>query len=308
MSGMAWLAILLVALGSIGWWWTHPPDPAADLGARGHALERVERVPAPELGVRVERWRMISAKPDTVTGLWRGPAPRAAAEAGPEAWAVVMLGGIGTDDRATLLVPDSLPVGVLAVSWPWKGSRHMSHGEFLTRLPAIRAAMLATPAAMARGVAAVRDVAPGRRVALLGASLGAPPTIAALSLARPDALVIVDGVADLGRLLSSETARTLGGGPAARLVAPAAGALGARLVASLEPSRHAAEARGIPVLLLDARGEERLPPECVAALHAAFPAASRATHAGRHMRPEEHEEIQAIVEAAWSWLSALPGR
>jgi hypothetical protein len=94
MSGMAWLALVLIALGSLGWWWTHPPDPAAELGAHSHPLARVERVPAPELGVRAERWRMISAAGDTVTGLWRGPALGAAADAEPHAWTVVMLGGI----------------------------------------------------------------------------------------------------------------------------------------------------------------------------------------------------------------------
>ena len=306
MTGITWAAIALAAFGSIAWWWAHPPDPAADLAARDHALARVERAPAPELGARVERWRMISTSGDTVTGLWRGPAPRRDPDTGSPAWAVVLLGGIGTDDRATLLVPDSLPVGVLSVSWPWKGSRHMGRREFVMHLPAIRAAMLATPAAMARGVAAVHHVAPGDRVALLGASVGAPPTIATLALTRPDALVIVDGAADLGRLLASETARTLGGGAAARLVAPAAGALAARLVSSLEPARHAGEAQGIPTLLLDAQGEERLPRPCITALHAAFPAAARGTHPGRHMRPEEHAEILAIVDAAWRWLSALP--
>ncbi|MFI5370599.1 MAG: hypothetical protein ACHQ52_03500, partial [Candidatus Eisenbacteria bacterium] len=261
---------LLLTLAVATWWWAHPPDPATELRARDHPLARLERVAAPELGARVERWRMIAADGDTVSGLWRGPAPATTRNhpsatptgagaisasgqpAAPPSWVVVLLGGIGTDDRAALLIPDSLAVGVLAVSWPWKGSRRMGRWEFIARSPAIREAMLRAPAAMARGVAAARHEAPGARVALLGASLGAPPTIAALALTRPDALVIVDGAADLRALLRSETSRALGGGKVAALLAPAAGALAARLVSSLEPERHGAEAHGIPTLVLDA--------------------------------------------------------
>src|SRR5207344_1836374 len=113
---------------------------------------------------------------------------QAGANAHPS-WVVVLLGGIGTDDRSALLVPDSLPVGVLAVSWPWKGSRQMSPHEFLLRVPAIRVALLETPGAIARGVEAARRACPGARVALIGASLGVPPTVAALPLANADALV-----------------------------------------------------------------------------------------------------------------------
>ncbi|MFI5371564.1 MAG: hypothetical protein ACHQ52_08405, partial [Candidatus Eisenbacteria bacterium] len=100
--------------------------------------------------------------------------------------------------------------------------------------------------------------------------------------------------------------RALGGGKVAALLAPAAGALAARLVSSLEPERHGAEAHGIPTLVLDAASEERYPPVCVSRLHAAFPEAMRATHPGRHMRPEERGEILAIVDAAWAWLRDLP--
>jgi len=47
--------------------------------------------------------------------------------------------------------------------------------------------------AIARGVDALRRANPDARVAIVGASLGVPPVVAALPLARPDALVLVDG-------------------------------------------------------------------------------------------------------------------
>ncbi|HEX5633888.1 MAG TPA: hypothetical protein VFX50_11705, partial [Gemmatimonadales bacterium] len=96
------------------------------------ALLKLERIPAPELGPGFERWRMIGAHRDTVTGIWRsGAADGAGPSSAQPHWSVVVLGGIGTDDRAALLVPDSLPVNVLAVSWPWKGARQMGAWQFV---------------------------------------------------------------------------------------------------------------------------------------------------------------------------------
>ena len=300
-----WLGALAL-LASAAWWWTHPPDAAADLRARASELARLERAPADDLGPRLERWRMIGANGDTTSALWR-PAAGASATGGDSAWVVVILGGIGTDDRSVLLVPDSLEVGVLAVSWPWSGPRKMGRLAFLARVPALREALLRTPAGLAAGVAAARRSSPGARVALLGASLGVPPTAAAAALAHPDAMVLVDGAADLARLLRSEVARTLGGAAGAAL-APFAGSLGGRLLSSLEPARHAAGARHLPVLLIDAEREDRYPPACVASLHAAYPHARNATHPGAHLRPEHRDEVEAIVGAAWRWLSELPVR
>lgn len=291
------IALLLAALGAIAAWWLRPPDPEAELRAPVRPLLTLVREPAPALGRGLERWRMIAAGSDTVRGLWR---PSAAADTTP--WVAVILGGIGTDERAALLVPDSLPIGVLAVSWPWRGPRHMSLPTFLTRLPALREALLHTPGVVARGVAAVRKAHPGARVVLLGASLGVPPMAAAVPLSRPDALVLVDGAADLGPLVRRETERALGHGIVAALVAPPAGALAARLLSSLEPSRFGTAARDLPVLLLDAESETRYPPECVQRLHATFPHATRAIHRGAHMRPEDRRQLGAIIDTTWAWL------
>jgi len=294
------LFLLLLAAGA--WWWTHPPDPIAELRARAHTLQRIDRVPVPGLGRGVERWTLIAAG-DTVTALWK-PGVHDAAVA---PWVVVALGGIGTDDRAALLVPDRLPIDVLAVSWPWKGPRDMETLEFLASVPDLREAMLQTPAAIALGVAAARRARPHARVALVGASLGVPPTVAALPLTRVDALVLLDGAADLGRLMRSETERALGGGTVARLIAAPAGALGARLVAPLEPARHgiAAVPPRPPVLLVDAEQERLYPPECVTRLHAAFPGATVVTHPGGHIRPQDRFTMIAIVSKVRPWLMDL---
>jgi hypothetical protein len=304
--------LLVACAGALVVWWSHPPDPAADLAARSSPLAYLARVPAPELGPRAERWWMIGASGDTVTGIWRTAPPVADAPsigAGallhePE-WSIVILGGIGTDDRAALLVPDSLPVAVLAVSWPWSGPRRMQSLEFVARLPAMHEALLLTPGAVARAVEAAQRASPGGRVALVGASLGAAPTMAAMRLANPDALILIDGAADLPRLLRSEISRALGGGVAGTLLAPPAAALGGRLLWSLEPARHAEALRRTPVLLLNAAEEERYPPACVERLHSALPGATRAIHPGGHLRVR-HVQIAPVVDAIWRWVRTLP--
>jgi hypothetical protein len=269
-------------------------------------LESLTREPAPELGARVERWRMRTADEAMYTGLWCGPVDAGASTMRPAAWSVALLGGFGTDDRAALLMPDTLPVGVLALSWPWRGPRSMSRLGFLARVPALRRTVLEAPATLAAGVAALRRAAPDARVALLGASLGAPPAIAAVPEAHPDALVLVDAAADLPALFAVETRRLLGGGVSARLAAAPAGTIAGGLVGQLEPDRHAHASRALPVLVLDAAHEERYPARCVTRLHAAFPHATLARHDGAHIRPEDREQIAAIVRVASGWLEALP--
>jgi hypothetical protein len=178
----------------------------------------------------------------------------------------------------------------------------MSRARFVASVPALRASLLRTPRALARGVEAVRRVRPGSRVAMVGASLGVPPTVAALPLVRADGLVLVGGAADLERLLRSEAARALGGGPLATGVATLAAPLGAWLLAPLEPSGVAAAARALPTLLVDAEREERLPRACVERLHAAFPHATRARHPGAHLRPEDERQMRVILDTAWEWM------
>jgi hypothetical protein len=299
---LAMLPFALIA--ATWWWWTHPPDPAMEVIRQSSPLVRVERRPAPERGTGLERWRLALANGDTVHALWR-PAP-GARDPAARPWTVVLLGGIGTDDRAALLVPDAIPAHVLAVSWPWRGPRRMSPFEFVARAPAIRRALLHTPAAIAAGVWAVRREVPGTRVAVLGASLGAPPTAAALRLAEADAMVLVDGAADLETLLRSEVARAVGGGAAGAVLGPPLGSLAARLLAALDPAHHGEAARHTPVLLVDAAAEDRYPLACVRRLHAAYPAATRTTHPGAHLRPENTEQVASIVGSAWNWLAALP--
>lgn len=301
------LAMLPVAFAAtLWWWWAHPPEPALTLLAHRGFTASVQREPAPELGPRLERWRIAVTHGDTLRALFRAASPSARAKRTGRPWAVVMLGGIGTGDRAALLLPDSLAVDALALEWPMRSPQGLPWHGFLRRVPAMRHALLHAPAALAHGAAALRRERSPVRVALLGASLGTPVAVAALRLTQAEALVLVDGMADLEALFDSETRRVLPHPWLDAALAPPAASLAARLADPLEPRHHAEAAQRMPVLLVDAEAEQRYPPASVQALHAALPHAERRTHPGAHLRPEDGAQVRAIIQEVDGWLRALP--
>ena len=291
-------ALALAALAAAWWWW--PPDPIRVLRAHAPALARVEREPAPLLGARVQHWRLISSAGDTATALWRGAPPGTAAP-----WTVVLLGGLHTGDRAVLLLPPDGPFNALAVDWPWHGPRRLTPWRFVLEAPAIRTAVLRSPGVLARGVeAAVRaPEVDEERIALLGASLGVPPALAALRLTRaPRALVLVDGAADLRALLETGLEREQ---IPAVLAAPLA-ALGSRLVRPLEPSLHVGAAARLPVLLINGEADEFLPRAAVRRLQQGLPHARVRWRPGPHLRPGRAQLIADLASEVVGWLETLP--
>ncbi len=293
------LTVTVGAATALAAWWWLPADPLRALRARAPALVRVVREPIPGSSAGVERWRLISAAGDTATALWR-PAPRGTLDP----WTVVLMGGLQTGDRAVLLLPEG-PFHALAVDWPWSGPRRLSPWRFLLEAGAIRAAVLRTPGVLARGVEAVARApeVDARRIALLGASLGAPPALAALRLTpRPAALVLVDGAADLRALMAAGLARL---GVPSPLASPLA-ALGARFVRPLEPSLHLRAAARLPVLLVNSEQDELLPARAVRELHAGLPRADTLWRPGAHVRPGQAREIAAMTAEVTAWLLARP--
>uniref|UniRef100_A0A832I5S7 Alpha/beta hydrolase n=1 Tax=Eiseniibacteriota bacterium TaxID=2212470 RepID=A0A832I5S7_UNCEI len=290
-------AIALIAL-ALAAWWLWPSDGVAELRARHAPLVRVLRAPRPDLGPGVERWVMVTARGDTVRGLWR-PAP------GAGRWTAVLLGGIGTGDRAALLVPPGLGVSVLAIEWTWDGPRRLGALGLLANAGAIRDAALASPAALATGLEAAAR-APGvdtARVALLGVSLGVPPALAALWLSSvPDAVALVHGAGDLAMPFARGLERA-GVRPG---LARAGGALAARLLRPLEPWRNARAARGVPVLLVNSDADELLPRPSIARLHAALPHATVRWEDGAHIRPQQRDRIARLSARVLDWLERLP--
>src|SRR5437867_11711045 len=103
-------------------------DPGPVLERHHSPLARVWRSAAPGLGARVERWRLVTARGDTVRALWRSAPPGV-----PDPWTAVMLGGFQTGERAALLLPEGAPFHVLAVDWPLRGPRTLTPAEFAWR-------------------------------------------------------------------------------------------------------------------------------------------------------------------------------
>ena len=299
----AWLiAALLAGVAAAAWWWSRPTDPAAELRARWSPLARLERVPAPELGAAFERWSVVTAAGDTARGLWRAAGPGNVEHPGtPRPWTVVMMGGLDAGERAALLIPPELSANALAMAWPWPGPRRLSALGFLLRLGAIREAALRSPAILALGVeAAARepDVDPGR-VALLGASLGVPAAVAALRLTRePEALVLVDGAADLERVLDAGLRRE--GWP--RPLAGPLASLAYRSVLPLEPALNARAAAGRRVLIINAAHDQLLPRRAIERLHAAFPGAEIRWREGAHIDARQGSTSAATAREVEAWL------
>ncbi|MBI5709150.1 MAG: hypothetical protein HZC42_02445 [Candidatus Eisenbacteria bacterium] len=290
------LAVLALLAAAAACWWLWPADPVGELRHRWSPLARVERISAPQLGERIERWRLTASDGSRATGLWRAAPPGTA-----RPWTVVLLGGLVTGDRAALLLPADAPVHVLAMDWPWEGSRRMPVLRMLRELGAIRHAALRSPAVLALGVAAAarQPEADPERVALVGASLGVPPAVAALRLTPvPRALVLIDGGAGLSAMFRHllERARW----PA--LFAAPLGALAARLVRPLEPALHAEATRRVRVLVINGDRDEMLPPGAIRRLHASCPGAEVRWRHDTHLRPRRLDVIAATAREAGEWL------
>jgi hypothetical protein len=288
--------LIALVVGAVSLWWIFPPDPVSVLRGHHSPLAAVERRPLATLGPRVERWRLVTSDGDTVSGLWRRAGAGVAAP-----WTVVLLGGLVTGDRAALLLPADLPVNVLAMDWPWKGPRKMPALEIVRRLPEIRTAVLRSPSVLALGVDAVarQPEVDRSRVLALGASLGVPPTVAALRLtAAPRALVLIDGGGDLEGMCRAGLERER----VPRWLAVPIAALAARLVHPLEPSLHGEVGTRRRVLLLNSRHDQRIPAASIERLHRTFPQAETRWSAETHLNPRDLGRIAGTAHEVTRWL------
>jgi hypothetical protein len=292
-------------------WWSDQPDGVDVLRAYRSPMALVARSPLPVIGPRVERWTMVDERGDTFTGLWRAALPRAAhakaeSEATGRPWTAVLLGGFYTGDRAALLLPETLHVHALAVDWPWNGPRKLSAIQFVSLLPAIRRAVLRSPAVLALGVDAVsrQPEVDATRIALIGASLGVPSTVAALELtSAPVACALVYGGADIETWMSHALTRHGRSDRVARMVA----CLAFAFVRPLEPALHSAAAAKLRMLILNARSDEFVPLAVAEALHRAFPQAAVRWKEGRHLAGRRGTVVDDLAAEVEAWLEKAVG-
>jgi len=273
-------------------------DPTSVLKPYYSPPLRLERRPVRAMGARVQRWVIISARGDTVFGLWR-PAPARVARP----WTAVLLGGFHTGDRAALLVPNDTLFNTLAVNWPWRGKRKLTPAEFALQLPAIQRAVQRTPAVLALGVEAVAQSrgVDASRIVIVGASLGVPPVLAALRLTSvPAAVVLVDGGADLETMIRAGLEREGWVSGAAAL--SAAGAM--QWLWPLEPMLNAPVAARLPVLLMNSASDERVPRASVLKLQESLPHATIRWRSGPHLRPSQKDVFARLTLEVDAWLRA----
>ena len=265
----------------------------------------------PDLGPRVERWSLVDDRGGHFTGLWRA-AVRPTRDSGQSSdlrdrpWTVVLLGGFYAGDQATLLLPDTLGVHMLAVDWPWHGPRRLTTSQFVRMLPDIHQMLVQSPAVLALGVDAVSrqpEVDPSR-IALIGASLGVPSTVAALELTQaPAACALVYGGADIQTWMGHELPKHIW--PPA--LAPLLASVLFDFVRPLEPSLHSKAAARARFLILNARADQSVPAEVAEALHRALPHATVRWKEGRHISSRRNAQLDGIAAEVEAWLESRPG-
>jgi dienelactone hydrolase len=260
------------------------------------------RVDSAQAGTALERVRLTSAAGRRVTCLLRRPAVAVATRA--EA-AVLLFGGIGTGGRAATLVDPSHRAVVLACDYPWDDPSRLPWWRIAWRMPAIRADVLATPQALAVAASflvGLPDVDP-RRVAGIGASLGVPFVASwAAEDPRVGAVALVYGGGDLRALFEANLRRKV----ATRWLRRALAAVGATLLADLDPARSAPRIAPRPLLLVGSREDERVPRTSVDALVAAArPPVTTVWFDGGHMVPRDTALLRAISDATVAWLARV---
>jgi hypothetical protein len=310
--GVGTLAAFLVVASVLVWWRAFPPDAVDVLRTYRSSLAQVTREEMPDLGPRVERWSLVDERGEHFTGLWRAAVPPTS-DSGRSSnpvdrpWTVVLLGGFYAGDQATLLLPETLGVHMLAVDWPWHGPRRLNTSQFVRLLPDIHQMLMQSPAVLALGVDAVsrQPEVDASRIALIGASLGVPSTVAALELTNaPAACALVYGGADIEAWMSHELPRHIW----PKALAPLLASIFFDFVRPLEPSLHREAAVRARFLILNARDDQFVPTEVTEALRRALPHATVRWKDGRHISSRRNAQLDGIAAEVEAWLESRPGQ
>jgi predicted alpha/beta hydrolase family esterase len=194
---------------------------------------------------------------------------------------------------------------MIAAIRKWNARQRMAT-SFASRLVAIycfASCRERTSAALALGVEAVSrqpEVDPAR-IALVGASLGVPSTVAALDLTRlPAAGALLYGGADIETWMRDALTRH---GSPRRLAGVAASAAFA-FVRGLEPVAHAGRASPVRMLIVNARFDRFVPLAAAEALHRAFPHAAVRWKEGPHLDGRPGTLIDGLAAEVEAWLEA----
>lgn len=216
--------------------------------------------------------------------------------------AIINLAGVRTGRMAAELIQPDSPYIILGLDYPWDGPTKLSAWQFLTRLFAIRRAMLLTPSATMLGIDYLTtraDLDPSA-IVLAGASFGGQlAAVAGAVDERASAVLVVFGGGDYSQLLQANLKvkplwlRSL------------LAHLGAWLITPLEPLDYVGSISPRPLILINGERDTSIPRQSVEALYAAAREPKTLIWLDEgHIRPRDHELIQRVLRAAYEALVA----
>ncbi len=182
--------------------------------------------------------------------------------------AVVLLGGHRTGERAVHLIDDTRGTVVAALAYPFDGNHSVKGLAIVREVPAIRRAVLDTPAAVMLAVDFLSQLpcVDTTRIEAVGVSLGAPFAVIAGAMDPRIARVwAVHGAGGIYTPLEFNLRRQLG----SRAASVPLALLGSVLLSGerLAPERWAPEITPRPLVMINAMDDERIPRHSVERLY-----------------------------------------
>lgn len=219
---------------------------------------------------------------------------------------VVLLGGHVTGRDAVRLIPETRGALVAALSYPYRGEHRLKGLQIVRHVPAIRRAVLDTPAAvmLAFDYLLARPDVDARRAEAVGVSLGAPFMVIAGALdPRITRVWSVHGSGGVYGPLEANLRHNIPFAPARAAVAGLATLL---IGPQLAPERWVPRIAPRPFVMLNAREDEQMPRPLVDRLYARAGAPkAQIWMPGGHVRARP-ELVRPIVDTVLARIAAAP--
>jgi hypothetical protein len=287
-------AVLLLLSAGCTAWLLRDPVPRI-LERRGKLANAASAPPAADSAHVNEIVKLTSTSGLTVQLMLRYPAESAEVRRRP---VFLILGGYRTGDRAATLIPDTHGNMVAALAYPYDGDLGVKGLAVVPAVPALRGAILDTPAAILLAVDYLlsRADVDSARVELVGASFGTPfATMAGALDTRVTRVWSLHGAAWPYRQIELNLRRPISFAPARKVVAGLA-----TLFASgprFDPERWAPQIAPRPFIMINAREDERMPRDAIDALYAAAKEPKEIIWLdGLHMQSNRKEILAGLVE------------